>query len=427
MILVYNFFVTLCCLLLLPLIALAIMARKKYRGRTLERLGLKYSRITRQHGSSVGSGPVIWVHALSVGEVTSALPLVRAIRAEITDAEIIFTAATRSGRELADSLIAPHVDRICYSPFDLWFAVHRFITAIGPDIFILVETDFWPNWLWMLHNNTIPTLLVNGRISEKSFALYRRFSFFFKSMFQCFSLLSMQTAADGDKMIQLGIHADKVLTLGNLKYDQDTTDSATLQFSRECVGIADHHIIWVCGSTHTGEEAILFAAFTRLIRDKNLFLILAPRDIGRADELCDLARKQGLHPRVRTDTQSRNGNVLILNTLGELASCYRLAHLAFVGGSLVSRGGHNPIEAAAWKVPVLLGPHMEDFSEIAHDLVACGGAQSVTKETLLQTATTILTDSNVHAAMATSAGELVRQHRGGMDKHLQAIKQLLRS
>jgi 3-deoxy-D-manno-octulosonic-acid transferase len=279
----------------------------------------------------------------------------------------------------------------------------------------------------MLHKSQIQALLVNGRISEKSFAMYRRFSFFFKPMFQCFTLLSMQTAADGDKMIQLGIHADKVITLGNLKYDLDTTDLSANGISRQASGIAEKQKVWVCGSTHTGEEAILFAAFSRLIADKDLFLILAPRDIGRADEICELARKHGLHPRLRTDNLSKAGNVLILNTLGELASCYRFAHLAFVGGSLVARGGHNPIEPAACSVPVLFGPHMEDFSEIAHDLVACGGAQSVTAETLLQAASTILTDSNKHTAMATNAGELVRQHRGGMNKHLQAIKQLLGS
>ncbi len=427
MILVYNFFITFFCLLFLPLIALVVVAQKKYRGRTLERLGWQSNRIAEQGAAGSATGPVIWVHALSIGEVTSALPLVRAIRAERADTKIVFTAATRSGSELADTLIAPHVDRIGHSPFDLWFAVQRFITAIRPDIFILVETDFWPNWLWMLHKNKIPTLLVNGRISEKSFALYRRFSFFFKPMFQCFSLLSMQTAADGDKMIQLGINADKVITLGNLKYDLDTTGSAAPQITRASLGIADHHTIWVCGSTHTGEEEILCTAFARLVTDTDLFLILAPRDIGRADEICNLAGKHGLHPRLRTDDRNKGGNVLILNTLGELASCYNLAHLAFVGGSLVARGGHNPIEPAAYSVPVLFGPHMEDFSEIAHDLVACGGAQSVTAGTLLQAASTILADSNKHAAMAGSAGELVRLHRGGMDKHLQAIKQLLRN
>lgn len=423
MILVYNFFVTFFCLLFLPVIALVVLARKKYRGRTLERLGLHCSRITRQRAFRSATGPVIWVHALSVGEVTSALPLVQAIRTDMPDAEIVFTAATRSGKELADILLAPHADCVCYSPFDLWFAVQRYLTAIRPDIFILVETDFWPTWLRLLQKNNIPAMLVNGRISEKSFAMFTRFSFFFKPMFACFSVLSMQTSADADKMIRLGIQRDKVITLGNLKYDLDTTDGAMAHINREALGIDEEQKIWVCGSTHEGEEDVLFAAFARLAAE-DIFLILAPRDIDRASELTELARQHSLHPRTKTDTRHTGGNVLILDTLGELAACYKLAYLAFIGGSLVNQGGHNPIEAAACQVPVLFGPHMEDFAEIVHDLVTCGGAETVTAETLFPAAANILANNDVHAAMADNGGELVSRHRGCTTRHLQAIKQL---
>jgi 3-deoxy-D-manno-octulosonic-acid transferase len=428
MILVYNFLLTFFCLILLPLLIPVVLVRKKYRGRTLERLGFQCGRIKKQRAGRSAKGPTIWIHALSVGEVTSALPLVKAIRDDMDGVAIIFTAATRSGKQLADTIIAPHVDLICYSPFDLWFAVQRYIAAIQPDLFILVETDFWPNWLWLLNRKKIPALLVNGRISEKSFALYSRFSFIFKPMFQHFNLLSMQTAADADKMIDLGINANQVLTLGNLKYDMETTGSPASEINRQTLGIAENQKIWVCGSTHAGEERILLATFARLAVETDLFLILAPRDIGRADELTDLAREYSLHPKTRTDSQRKgSSNVLILDTIGELASCYLLAHLAFVGGSLVPRGGHNPIEPAACEVPVLFGSHMDDFSEIAHDLITCGGAETVTAETLVRAASGILTHPALHAAMAGSAGDLVRQHRGGMSRHLQAIHHLLGS
>jgi 3-deoxy-D-manno-octulosonic-acid transferase len=367
----------------------------------------------------------IWIHALSVGEVTSALPLVKAIRDDMSDVVIIFTAATRSGKQLADTILAPHADLICYGPFDLWFAIQRYVAAIRPDLFILVETDFWPNWLWFLNRKKIPAMLVNGRISEKSFALYTRFSFIFKPMFQRFSLLSMQTEADAEKMIDFGINADQVITLGNLKYDMDTTDLSANGISRQALGIAEKQRIWVCGSTHAGEEIILFSVFARLAAEAELFLILAPRDIGRAHELTDLARKYNLQPATRTARPGKGGNVLILDTIGELSSCYRLAHLAFVGGSLVARGGHNPIEPAACEVPVLFGPHMEDFSEIAQSLIACGGAETVTAETLPRVVSKILNHNIIHAEMAEHAGNLVRQHRGGMTRHMQAIHQLL--
>ena len=425
MILVYNFLLTFFALLLLPLIGLFVIVRAKYRGRTLERLGFKTSGLKKTLAVTTGTGPVIWIHALSVGEVTSALPLVKAIRDDMSSTVIVFTVATRSGRQVAESLIAPHADLILYSPFDLWIAVKQYITAISPDLFILVETDFWPNWLWQLKAQEIPAMLVNGRISEKSFASYNRFLFFFRPMFSCFALLSMQTTWDADKMINLGIDPEKVITFGNLKYDMATINETGKGIDRATLAIDEDLTIWVCGSTHPGEEDFLFSAFTKLAEDNTLFLILAPRDISRGSELVSLAGQFDLEARTRT-SRATGGNVLILDTIGELASCYGIARLAFVGGSLVAQGGHNPIEPAAYGVPVLFGSHMEDFTEIAHDLVACGGAETVTAESLATIASGILKSDDVHTAMAEAAGTLVEQHRGGVANHLQAIHRLLR-
>ena len=425
MILVYNFLLTFFSLLLLPLIGVAVMCRSKYRGRTLERIGFKTGVIRKRLAAHNGAEPVIWIHALSVGEVTSALPLVRAIRDDMASAVIVFTAATRSGRQVADTLIAPHADLILYSPFDLWFAVQRYITAIRPDLFILVETDFWPGWLWQLKVKKISAMLVNGRISEKSFAAYNRFLFFFNPMFRCFNLLSMQTIRDSDKMIDLGLDPEKIITLGNLKYDMDTENAAGNIFDRSELAVGEKTMILVCGSTHPGEEEILLTAFKKLAVNNNFFLILAPRDISRGKGLVDLARQIGLEARTRQSCAT-GGNVLILDTIGELASCYSLARLAFVGGSLVAQGGHNPIEPAAYGVPVLFGSHMEDFAEISHDLVACGGAITVTPKSFVTVASDILKHDDVHAAMALAARALVEQHRGGMVRHLQAIHKLLR-
>ncbi len=427
MILVYNFLLTFFSLLLLPLIGVVVMCRSKYRGRSLERMGFNTGLISKKLAAHNGTEPVIWIHALSVGEVTSALPLVKAIRDDMASAVVVFTTATRSGRQVADTLIAPHSDLILYSPFDLWFAVQRYITSIRPDLFILVETDFWPGWLWQLKVKKIPAMLVNGRISEKSFAAYNRFLFFFNPMFHCFNLLSMQTIGDSDKMIELGIRPEKIITLGNLKYDMDTeNENATGKIlDRSALAVDEKTVILVCGSTHSGEEEVLFTAFKELAGNNDIFLILAPRDISRSKELIDLARQIGLEARTR-QSRATGGNVLILDTIGELASCYSLARLAFVGGSLVAQGGHNPIEPAAYGVPVLFGSHMEDFAEISHDLVACGGAETVTAESFVTVASGILKRDDVHTAMGGAARALVEQHRGGMIRHLQAIHQLLR-
>lgn len=425
MILVYNFLLAFFSLLLLPLIGVVVMCRSKYRGRSLERMGFKTSVIRKKLAAYNEAEPVIWIHALSVGEVTSALPLVNAIRKDMNSAVIVFTTATRSGRQVADTLIAPYADLILYSPFDLWFAVQQYITAIKPHLFILVETDFWPGWLRQLKVKKIPAMLVNGRISEKSFAAYNRFLFFFSPMFRCFNLLSMQTNEDSDKMIELGLDPEKIITLGNLKYDMDTENAAGKMLDRSALAVDEKTVILVCGSTHPGEEGILFTAFKQLADNNDIFLILAPRDISRGKRLVDLARQIGLEAHTR-QSRATGGNVLILDTIGELASCYCLARLAFVGGSLVAQGGHNPIEPAAYGVPVLFGSHMDDFAEISHDLVACDGAITVTAESFVTVASDILKRNDVHAAMAKAAKALVDQHRGGMVRHLQAIHQLLR-
>ena len=434
MILLYNILFSAAVLLLLPLLIPIILARAKYRGRTLERLGLNNKQLKQFQAKSKTKRqqPVIWIHALSVGEVTSALPLVRTIHTDLPAARIVFSAATRSGKQVADDLIAPFAETVVYSPFDLNFAVQRYLAAITPDLFILVETDFWPNWLYQLKKNSVPVMLVNGRISTKSFASYNRFLFFFKPMFDCFSLLSMQTAKDADRMTALGIGADKVISLANLKYGMDIQAVDSISRDPQLARPAEDNIIWVCGSTHRGEEEILFSTFQGLInsRDNNreqaekLFLILAPRNINRGRELVQLARQYDLDPCSRSSGKT-GGNVLILDTIGELAACYGLARLAFVGGSLVPCGGHNPLEPAKYGVPVLFGSHMEDFSEISHDLIACGGGKTIAAKTLPAIAADLLFKQETHSGMAESAAAFVARQSGGMNRYLQQIRHLL--
>jgi 3-deoxy-D-manno-octulosonic-acid transferase len=357
--------------------------------------------------------------------VTSALPLVQAVRAQLHPAQIVFTAATRSGRELAETLIRPHVDLVLFSPFDLWFSVRRYIVAIRPSLFVLVETDFWPEWLHMLHQEKVPTMLVNGRISSKSFASYRRFAFFCKPMFRCFDLLAMQTEQDREKMAAFGLPKERLAVLGNLKYDLPAPQSSPLAL------VPDNELLWVCGSTHPGEEEIIFAAFQQLLAETELHgtlhLLLAPRQINRGEKLLRLASSFGFVAQLRSSGgRSAAGRVLIVDSLGELAGCYSAARLAFIGGSLAAEGGHNPLEAAAQGVPVLFGPHTDDFAEITRDLTECGGAKRVTEASLAATAALILTDETVHAAMANAAKRLVKQQRGAAARHLSAINLLLR-
>jgi 3-deoxy-D-manno-octulosonic-acid transferase len=425
---VYNFLQLLLLVTAFPLLALLVLGRRKYRERFWQRSGFGL----QQQALTVNTHPDekrIWLHCLSVGEVTSALPLLRALRRQMPQVRIIVSVTTSSGMRVARAQAAPWCDRLIASPLDLLPVVHRFIRLLRPDLFILVETDFWPNWLFALRARSIPTLLINGRISTASFARYRRFNFFFTPLFSTFTLLAMQTEHDADQMRTLMVPRDRLLILGNLKYaPADVSEEQTIPpISQKDLRIPLESAVWVCGSTHPGEEDILLQAFAALTPNHpGLFLLLAPRDPNRAEEVARLAQRLGLKTMRRTRSDDPPAPILILDTLGELAACYRFARLAFVGGSLVPCGGHNPLEAVRLGVPVLFGPHMEDFREIARDLIQGGGAREVRgREDLVAAVRLILENREIRLAMRNAANALAHRQAGVIDRHLAAVTGLL--
>ncbi len=432
MLLVYTIFSTFLFLLLLPVLSIAVSAKKKYRGRTLQRLGLTLPKQLSQPCPDRHK-PTIWIHALSVGEVTSALPLLRGLRKKYPHATLYFSTATKSGQATAARLISPFVNALFYSPFDLYFSVHRFIHLLNPSLFILVETDFWPCWLWQLRKNRggkIVCLLVNGRFSKQAINGYQRFRLLFRPMFNCFDLLSLQTVQDCTNLKKLGISENKIITLGNLKFDAGPLlqTTSTKNITRKDLRLTDSGPIFICGSTHEGEENILLAAWKIIIRDfPDLTMILAPRDIRRACEIASFAHHLGLMVTRRSE-QNGDADILLLDTLGELADCYVLADIAFVGGSLVQAGGHNPLEPAAAGIPILFGPHMEDFSEISRDLIEVGGANQVTDSAdISHQVTGLLSDGVKRQTMGKAAKKYIIDNHGVVDNHLQIIDQLLKS
>jgi 3-deoxy-D-manno-octulosonic-acid transferase len=426
----YTTVTSLLLVLALPVLPF-VVGRTRYRRRLLARLGVGLAdRLATP--SPPDAGPCFWVHALSVGEVTSALPLVRGLRTRWPQARIVFSATTASGDQVARTLMEPLGATVIAAPLDLGPVAPRFVRLIRPDLFLLVETDFWPNWLHCLRRAGVATLLVNGRVSAPSHARYQRFALFFRPMFRTFSLLAMQTAADADKMIHLGVDPARVVTLGNLKFatapplaapDVDTSRDA----ARAAWGFAPEAPLWICGSTHPGEEEVIFDVYLRLREQiPSLQLLVAPRRIERRDEILAAARAQGLEFRTRTGDEARQGPLLLLDTIGELAGCSALGDVVFIGGSLVAAGGHNPLEAAAAGVPVLFGPHMEDFAEIAAALMACGGAHQVPAPAALAPAVEqILADPALRRSMAAAAAACVRAHSGVVDRHLEVVARLL--
>ncbi len=428
MIFLYSLTSSLLLLLLAPFLLPLVAWKKKYRLRTLHRLGVGLNH-RLQIPDTGRQQPVIWLHALSVGEVTSALPLVRGLRRHLPTATLLFSASTKSGMQVAEELVSPHVDLVFDGPLDIYWTIRSYIRLLQPGLFILVETDFWPGWLSQLHRRKIPLLLVNGRISARSLERYRKFGFFFRPMFRCFDILAMQTRRDAERLTGLGIPGQRVMTLGNLKYDTCPPGRADRcpAMDRQTLHLPAGGPLWICGSTHPGEEEIILAVFTELrswIPD--LRLLIAPRDIARAEEVADLARRLRLPVCRRSEENGQEAPVVILDTIGELNGCYPLATVAFVGGSLVAEGGHNPIEPAACGVPVLFGPHMEDFAEIAADLVDCGGARTVTdRDSMIGLLAGIFANPERRRTMGRAGLAQVEKNRGVVNRHLAVIDDLL--
>jgi len=425
MFILYNLLQLVFLVVFFPFIAVFVLCSSKYRDRVPARLGFGIKSKLKSTRTSDDTPLTFWIHALSVGETTSAEPLIRGLKSHYPQCKVIFSVTTKSGRHVADNRLDTLVDVILDGPLDILPIVHYFHAMIRPDFFILVETDFWPNNLLLLKQKNIPTMLVNGRVSKKSIIGYRRMPFFFGPMFKSFSALCMQTVADKSKMESLGIPEASVLTLGNLKFDTHEfllqNDSKLLQSHLPSGGT-----IFICGSTHPGEEEKLISSYIEVRKEHpELFLIIAPRDIKRAGEIQALALQQGLTVALKTGASDGEIDVLILNTIGELAAYYSICHIAFVGGSLVAKGGHNPIEPAAMGVPVLFGPHMEDFSEIADSLIDCGGGKTIKNDSeLSQALRHYLDDTQQRTTDGEAAKKFVINHRGVIDKHINLIQTL---
>ncbi|MBU0729499.1 MAG: 3-deoxy-D-manno-octulosonic acid transferase [Proteobacteria bacterium] len=408
-----------------PVLALMVLVKRKYRGRILFRLGFGIDHCAR----SLSTGtPVIWIHALSVGEVSSCQTLVKAIRNAYPRGTVILSTTTRSGEAYARNILAGSVDLFLPYPLDILWSVRRVVSRIRPDLFILVETDFWPNLLHELKIRGIPSILVNGRISADSFTRYKRFKWFFLPMFKAFKLITMQTENDCNNMIELGVDRHKVLKLGNLKFDAVMPGDLSGQIKdRSSFGIPDHKTVIVAGSTHAGEEEIILRVFRKLITEfPDLFLIIAPRNVERGKPVTLLARQEGFIASRRQEPMLAGGNLLVLDTLGELAGVYSFCDIAFVGGSLVQQGGHNPLEPAVFGKPVLFGPDMNDFLEIAQGLLNCAGALLTRDEAeLFEVAHRLLKDKKMREEMGRHAAALVAEQRGVTARHVEMLQTIM--
>lgn len=367
-----------------------------------------------------------WVHAVSVGEVMAAVPLVEALRTRWPATEIVVSTITATGAQVARTRLAEGRTGFVF-PVDLGFATRRAVARIRPRCFIALETELWPNLLRTLADAGIPAVLANGRISDRSLGRYRRVRPLFRRVLAHVAVFAMQSDEDARRILLLGAPPERVVVTGNLKMEVAASVDDASRLWRRLLHLGSDQV-WVAGSTHRGEEAAILDAFLALRRvGTPVRLILAPRHPERVEEVEALAGARSLHPVRRSQIGSGSASdLIVLDTIGELASLYGAADVIFIGGSLVPVGGHNVIEAALHAKPVIFGPHMANFRDTATLLLTAQGAiQLQDAAELAPTLRTLLADPIRRRALGEAAWSAVRAHQGACRRTLEAIEAVL--
>jgi 3-deoxy-D-manno-octulosonic-acid transferase len=423
--------------LLAVLVALApwwlfrMATTQKYREGLLERLGLVPLRLAKSLDERGRKRPMIWLHAVSVGEVLAASRLVGELDRALPSYRLVISTTTRTGQELARDRFGP--DRVFYCPLDLPWAVRATLNALQPRLLILAETEFWPNLLSGCFRRGIPVAVVNARISDRSWPRYRRLRALWKPFLERLSRVLAQSETDAERLKAIGCSLERVTVAGNLKFDVRAAVEA--EATRLLKALAPTLRLVVAGSTLEGEEAVLVEAWPRLLEaDPQLALILAPRHPERFGAVAALLNRAGIHWVKRSDWRSQPaeagkpllpGEIVLLDTIGELASVYSLAAVAFVGGSLIPAGGHNPLEPAQFGVPIVMGPHYANFRAITDDLRAHQALRIAAKETLAVTLINLLIDTASANAMGERARQIFNRQAGATGRCVDALRELL--
>jgi len=328
------------------------------------------------YGGQDGRGPRGWVHAVSVGEAIAAAPLVEGLHQAYPSLPLVVTTVTPTGARVVTERFAGLASHR-YFPLDFPGAVRRTLAAIDPAFFICMETELWPNALRALAARGVPTMIANGRLSDRSFRRYRLVRSALRGVLADVRVFAMRSDEDARRIIALGAPAERVVVTGNLKNDAPADPAGVADLWRRLLGLSRDQRVWIAGSTHGGEEEAALAAHAAAAAEHpGLALILAPRHPERVDEVLSLIAARGLRAvrRSALPVGRAAGAIIVVDTVGELAQMYAVADVVFVGGSLVPLGGHNVLEPALRRKPVLMGPHTDNFREAAGLLTASGGA-----------------------------------------------------
>ncbi len=423
MLMTYNLLQLFLSPILAPVGLTFLAGREKYRHILPGRLGAGIQK-------PAGGRPRFWIHALSVGEVNAALPLIRGIRDRWPGCSIACSATTSTGLNALRDRASSLADTVFPSPFDILPVVRKFIRTLRPEYFILVETDLWPNWLRELRSSGAATILVNGSISSSAARRLGTLKSLARMLYGSLDLACMQSREDMNRLSGLGISVSGLRYLGNLKYDikLPPVSKEERPMLKAAMGLDGSAPLWIAGSTHPGEEGVVLNAFKDLKQTfPMLQAIIAPRDPGRGREILSMASQAGFKARCRTQPPGTERiDILILDTLGELLGCYGLADVAFVGGSFVDTGGHNLLEPAGYGVPVLFGPFVESCMEMARELQNCGGGVQIKSSADLEkNVGSILRDRALADNMSSAARELVQENQGAVSRYIKVLSDLV--
>lgn len=408
-----------------PLILLRLLWRARkapdYRRRIGERFGLRLP--AQQTGG-------IWIHAVSVGETLAALPLITKLKAEYPQRRIILTTMTPTGSAQVRRSFGDSVTHV-YAPYDLPSAVRRFLDTMRPELLLIIETELWPNILHCSAQRDLPILLINARLSQNSAQGYARLGRLTRGMMRNLTFVCAQNTSDAERFVGVGLAEDRVAETGSIKFDVhfDQTLRERAQQVRAQWSAGEQRRIWIAASTHHGEDAIVLAAQQQLLQQfPDVLLVIVPRHPERFDAVYELCQASGVAVQRRSEAKEldKTTRILLADTMGELSLLFGACDIAFVGGSLVPTGGHNMIEPAAWGLPVICGPHLFNFTDVARALAENGGLTIVQDERQLgMQLKLLLNNEETRQQAGENNRQVVEQNRGALQRQFETVQRYL--
>jgi 3-deoxy-D-manno-octulosonic-acid transferase len=387
-------------------------------------LGQRLGRVPRRLASEPGR-PVVWIHAVSVGEVLAMSGLVLELRHRYAQHRVVVSTTTDTGQKLAGKHFGE--ENVFYFPMDFGFAIRPYLKVLQPELIVIAETEFWPNFLRLAKASGARIAVVNGRISDRSFPRYRRWRFLLSRVLRAVDLFTAQTDEDARRLREIGAPLERVQVSGNLKFDVPPPAMPPV-INKLRAALRGGEPVIVCGSTMEGEEQILLGAFEKLLASyPRAVMMLAPRHPQRFAEVARLLESSGIRFRKRSlwNGEALAGGVLLVDTIGELAGLYSLADIAFVGGSLVPRGGHNIIEPARHGVAIIVGNHTENFRDIVGLFHSRGAVRVVSAAELSPVLMELISNPGARVELGRRGAETLRSQTGATERTVEALARLL--